>query len=179
MRALVVYESMFGNTKSVAQAIAEGLSNYLPTEIREVGSAPVNIDSEIELVAVGGPTHAFGMTRPGTRADAARQTAGHPVSAGIGIREWLEQMHADPNVTTFAAFGTKVGLPLPGSASKAADRALRDRGFHISRPPASFRVHGTPGPLHDGETERARRWGAELGIGTHNRSTARDQQAQT
>jgi hypothetical protein len=176
MRALVVYESMFGNTKLIAEAIAEGLSNYLPTEIHPVAAAPVELDPEIALVAVGGPTHAFGMSRPATRADAAKQGgAAGPVD--VGIRDWLQRMHADPAVTGFATFGTKVGLPIPGSAARSADRTLRDRGFHVSRPAASFRVQGTPGPLRAGETDRARRWGAELGIIAKSHPARRDEQS--
>jgi flavodoxin len=89
MRALVIYESMFGNTETIAQAIAEGLATRMQVDVVEVGAAPGAIDEGHDLLVVGGPTHAFGMTRPSTRQD-AQQKAGHSViSAQSGLREWL------------------------------------------------------------------------------------------
>ena len=82
MRALVVFESMFGNTRQIAGAVADGLSQAVRTDLVEVSRAPAQISGDVELVVVGGPTHAFGMTRPGTRRDAARQAAEPLVSAG-------------------------------------------------------------------------------------------------
>ena len=93
MRALVVYESMFGNTRLVAEAVADGLSSVLDVDVVEVAAAPTSFD-DVELLVVGGPTHAFGMTRQRTRDDARRQAeqSGHEVvSMGIGMREWLER----------------------------------------------------------------------------------------
>jgi hypothetical protein len=92
MRALVVYESMFGNTRLVAEAVADGMSSGVDVEVVEVAAAPTSFD-DVELVVVGGPTHALGMTRQRTRDDARRQgeQSGHEVvSKGIGMREWLE-----------------------------------------------------------------------------------------
>lgn len=89
MAALVVFESMFGNTKMVADAVAEGLARHLRVEQVEVGAAPMVFGGEVELLVVGGPTHPFGLSRPGTRQSAAQQADGGLVSAGIGLREWL------------------------------------------------------------------------------------------
>ena len=82
MSALVVYESMFGNTQSIAKGIGEGLSSRMTVEIVEVGEAPSVIDPDVELLVVGGPTHAFGMRRPGTRQNAAQQAGHDLVSRG-------------------------------------------------------------------------------------------------
>jgi hypothetical protein len=163
MRALVVYESMFGNTKVVADAVADGLATRLHVTAVEVSAAPTAMD-DVALVVVGGPTHAFGMSRPGTRQDAAKQSQRPLVSAGIGLREWLDTVQgASPGVAA-AAFDTRIEKPrLPGSAARAAERRLRRLGFRIAARPASFYVAGTPGPLVDGEPERARRWGEHLG----------------
>ena len=89
MTALVVFESMFGNTKLIADAVAEGLARHLPVEQVEVGTAPTVIGGEVELLVVGGPTHAFGLSRSGTRQSAAQQAEDGLVSDGIGLREWL------------------------------------------------------------------------------------------
>src|SRR5687767_13979110 len=91
MRALVVYESMFGNTKQVADAIGEGMRGRVATELVEVNEAPREIGADTLLV-VGGPTHAFGMSRSKTRQDAMIQAGKDPEAAGIGMREWLESL---------------------------------------------------------------------------------------
>jgi len=157
MHALVVYESMFGNTESIARSVAEGLSGEFDVTLAEVRTMPR--PSGADLLVVGGPTHAFGMTRPATRQDAVRQGAGG--DAGTGIREWLD---GAPQLSGVAAatFDTKVNKPLVGSAAHKAYRRLRRLGCRMIVPAESFHVSGTPGPLDEGEQERARRWGATL-----------------
>ncbi|GAA2882043.1 flavodoxin family protein [Nonomuraea rubra] len=75
MDALVIYESMYGNTKKIAEAVAEGLATRMRAEVVEVGSAPPQIGKEIALLVVGGPTHAFSMSRASTRQPAAHAVA--------------------------------------------------------------------------------------------------------
>ena len=157
MRALVVVESMFGNTRAVADAIAEGLGG---ADVVDVRDAPEVIPEDVGLVVVGGPTHAFGMTRPGTRADAVRQ-GGTPEE--LGIREFVERLVAAQDIR-FAVFDTRVDKVrhLPGSAARGAGKALRKRGYDLVAKPESFYVADTPGPLLEGEDARARAWGRGL-----------------
>ena len=154
---------MFGNTQSVAKAVAEGLSSRMDTEIVEVGSAPLVVGDDVALLVVGGPTHAFGMSRPGTREQAADQAKAALVSQGIGLREWLDALEAGPPLA-MAAFDTRIDKPrVPGSAGRAAGKRLRRLGLRMLAPTESFYVTGTEGPLLDGELDRARRWGDHLG----------------
>lgn len=156
MRYLVVYESAFGNTREVAQAVAAGLGEG--TEVVDVGSAPPLGELDVELLVLGGPTHAFGMSRPQTREDAAGR-GGHPPSTGI--REWLEA--ADRASLRVATFDTHTRKPnFPGTASKAAAKQLRALGCTLVTDPEKFWVHGDRGPLLDGEQDRAQQWGAGL-----------------
>ena len=162
MRALVVFESMFGNTETIASAIGEGLSTRMPVDVVEVGSAPTDIGADVVLLVVGGPTHAFGMSRPQTREDATRQAGGHVVSTSGGIREWLDAVSGSASMPT-VAFDTRVDKRwVPGSAARAAQRRLRGKGFRAAAEPMTFYVQGTPGPLVEGERSRARLWGVEL-----------------
>lgn len=162
MNSLVVFESMFGNTKAVALAVAEGLSSRMATQVEEVGVAESSLDPGLDLVVIGGPTHAFGMSRPGTRESAAAQAHGELVSKGIGLREWLEVLRTDP-ATAAAAFDTRIDKPrIPGSAAQKVAKRLRRRGLGVVAPAESFYVIGTDGPLLDGELDRARRWGEQL-----------------
>jgi hypothetical protein len=170
MRALVVYESMFGNTRTVAQAIAEGLAVHADVTLIEVGAAPMAIDAGIALLVVGGPTHAHGMTTPDTRADAGRRAGDQLVSHGVGVREWLPAIARPSADLAVAAFDTRIHGPsiLWGSAAKGMGKVIRDAGHDLIVPPESFLVGGPTGPLVDrlldGETDRARAWGAELGV---------------
>ncbi|MFC3898377.1 flavodoxin family protein [Lentzea rhizosphaerae] len=161
-QALVVFESMFGNTELVAEAVAEGLRSGMAVDVVEVGSAPPVLGDEVELLVVGGPTHAFSMSRPGTRADAAKQGADAQVAAGTGLREWVDQVGKGSARPAVVAFDTKVKRPrLPGSAARAALTRLRRAGFRALEPAENFYVDGTKGPLVDGELDRARNWGTK------------------
>ena len=162
MRALVVFESMFGNTEEVARAVAEGLSSRMAVDVRGVDGAPAPLPDELALIVVGGPTHALSLSRPSTRADAARQSGGPVTGTPTGLREWLASLGRAPAGTLGAAFDTRVHAPVPGSAARRASKRLRRLGVRVVAPATTFWVAGTPGPLLDGELDRARRWGEEL-----------------
>jgi hypothetical protein len=155
---------MFGNTRLIAEAVAGGLSAHMDVMLIEVGQAPVP-DQELDLIVVGGPTHAFGMSRENTRRSAADMTESPLVSEGIGIREWLDRLDPPSGARSAAAFDTKLDKPwLPGSASAKAQRKLRKLGFALPVEPESFIVEGGMGPVLAGESERAHRWGDALGL---------------
>lgn len=160
-RAWVVYESMFGNTREVAQAIADGLGTSALVDVHEVSLVPA-VPDDLDLLVVGGPTHAFGLSRASTRADAARKS-GRLVESATGLREWLEDLPAPTARPGFATFDTRVDHPrLPGSAARKAAKRLARLGLSPVAAPESFWVHGTEGPLVDGELDRARAWGHGL-----------------
>ena len=150
-RAWVVYESMFGNTREVAQV-----------EVHEVSTASP-LPQGLDLLVVGGPTHAFGLSRASSRDDAATKAHRPVESATMGVREWLAALDSATLPTAYATFDTRVNHPrLPGSAAKKAAKRLHRLGGTASADPESFWVEGTEGPLVDGELERARGWGREL-----------------
>ena len=108
----------------MADAVARGLGDDVT--VLEVTDAPATLPEDVAVLVVGGPTHAFSMTRPGTRQDAEKRGApGHPA---CGIREWLEELApaADLEVATFDTRVTKVRR-LPGSAARAAAKELSRR----------------------------------------------------
>ena len=159
MRGFVVYESLFGNTARIAQAVVDGLKENLDVELHSVaeGKLPEGVD----LLVMGGPTHAFSMSRANTRQDAVNQGAN--ADPTIGLREWIEEL-PEGNDTPFAAFDTRVDMVrrLPGSAAKSATKVARKRGYQSLTRPESFYVQDVPGPLLDGEVQRAKVWGAQL-----------------
>jgi hypothetical protein len=174
MSALVVFESMFGSTRDVARAVADGLRETVPVRVVEVGAlfgepGGTTIPDEVTLLVVGGPTHAFGMSREKTRASAAREVrpgsgaAGAVISPHTGIREWLDALRMPAHTLRVATFDTRVRRPhLPGSAAQAAERVLRRRGAVLALPARSFDVLGMSEGLAEGEIDAARAWGRHL-----------------
>lgn len=165
MHALVVFESMYGNTQAIAEAVAAGLSSRLAVDTVEVGSAPTEIGADVDLLVVGGPTHAFGMSRTGTRHDAAQHGDRPLISTSTGVREWLDALRPTTREAGAATFDTRIAKPrLPGSAARAAQKRLRRLGLHIVSPAKSFYVVDTVGPLAAGEVGRAHAWGEQLAV---------------
>ena len=161
MSALVVYESMYGNTRAIAEAVADGLRSVTPVEIVEVSSAPPRPAPGVHLIVVGAPTHAHGLSRPQSRESAAKQSP--IVSRGIGLREWVANLVIPADVQV-AAFDTRFAKArwITGSAAMTTKKMLRRKGFQGELPAESFFVDHSLGPLHDGELRRARAWGAAL-----------------
>lgn len=147
MRTLIVYESVHGNTKSVAEAIACGIGG--DTTLLEVDAAPREVD--YDLLVIGAPTYGLGMSWPRNRAPGS-----------IGVREWIPEMVV-PSTTAVATFGTHVGnRRIATTASAQIARVLHQAGAPVVTQPVSFRLVGRRGPLRDDEWLRARRWGARL-----------------
>lgn len=159
MKALVVYESMFGNSETIARAVAEGLGDVFDVTMAEVATLPSA--AGMDLLVVGGPTHALGLSRPATRTDASKQGTVRPGAADVGLREYLDGSPALTGIAA-AAFDTRMKTFVPGSAAHKAHRRLRRLGCRMLLPAESFRVTDTTGPLVDGEQERARRWATGL-----------------
>jgi hypothetical protein len=171
MRAVVVYESMYGNTHRIAEAIGAGLESAFDVRIVPVSHAGPEVIAEADLVVVGGPTHAHGMSRASTR-KAAVQAADKPVGGltvepdalGPGLREWFGSL-GNYQVRA-AAFDTRVHGPaaLTGRAAKGVTHLLREHGFYVVAEPESFLVTRKD-RLEPREQDRARDWAAKLAAG--------------
>jgi flavodoxin len=163
MKALVVYESMFGNTEQIARAIADGLSESLDVDVTEVSDAPAEPDAEVALIVAGGPTHAFSMSRTNTRADAINRGA-HEGEREFGLREWMAALRSGQHTAKIATFDTKIESMrhMPGSAAKGAAKAVRKLGYEAATKAESFYVRDVDGPLVVGEVDRARAWAQQL-----------------
>ncbi|WP_309647367.1 hypothetical protein [Nocardioides sp.] len=171
VRALVVFESMFGNTATVARCVTEGLEEGgLDVTALGVRDAAGVDPSGFDLLVVGGPTHAFSLSRPGTRQDAVRQGAPPAAAEGDGLREWIATMPLGHG-HLLATFDTRVTKlrHLPKAASSRAARLITRRGFRLVSRPTGFVVTDIQGDLVDGETERATAWGRLLALETRHR----------
>jgi hypothetical protein len=169
MQALVVYESMYGNTHAVAVNIAAGLGATHEVTLVPVTRATRELIAAADLIVAGGPTHMHGMPTVTSRRMAAetarKQDSGlnlDPDADGPGLRAWLEGLDAEDALA--AAFDTRLsGIPaLTGRASRGISRLLSSQGCRLVVPPECFLV-GTQNTLLKGEGERARAWGALVG----------------
>ena len=166
MRSLIVYESMYGNTRQVAEAIAEGCRQAgEATAVRACDCDPQAL-AGVDLVVLGGPTHAWSMSRPKTRTAAITNVSPGtpPVEAQrdeSGIRELLGRLPRLDGLA--AAYDTRIAAPaaLPGRASAVIARRLRRAGTRMVAEPRSFLV-SRGSRLQPGQLEQARAWGTEL-----------------
>ena len=165
MKALVVYESLFGNTAAMGEAVAASLrENGLEVDAGPISKIEPAATARFDLLVVGGPTHAHGMSRAGTRKAAVedkRNTFGDP-TISPGLREWLTQL-PEGDGRSVAAFDTRFDKPrfLTGSAAVGIAKRLARRGYHPLLEPESFFVTGES-RLTPGQEERATAWGATL-----------------
>ena len=173
MKAVVVYESMYGNTHAVANAIADGLRQHMDATVVPVHDADASVVAGADVVIVGGPTHAHGMSHAGTRkgavtaagkpgSDLVLDAGDDPDAYSVGLREWFSSL---PDLATnAAAFDTRMDAPaaFTGRASKGIARKLRHHGAALLAEPESFFVTKTNHLEADEET-RARKWGDRLG----------------
>jgi menaquinone-dependent protoporphyrinogen IX oxidase len=168
MHALVVYESMYGNTRVIATNIAAGLCDTYEVALVPVTRVTPDLIAKADLLVVGAPTHMHGLPRASSR-QAARKAAAKPDSGlaldpdadGPVLRDWLGGLTAGHALA--AAFDTRLaGAPvLTGHASRGIGKLLKRHGYHLISPPESFMVT-KQSTLADGESSRARRWGAAL-----------------
>jgi hypothetical protein len=170
MRAVVVYESMFGNTHLVADAIGAGLREGGAEEVTvvPVGDATAASPATADLLVVGGPTHAHGMSWASTRKAAVEQAEKpasgldlDPDAEGPGLRDWFDEM--PPLGVGAAAFDTRIDATpaLTGRASKGIAKRLRKHECTLVAEPESFLVTKENHLLPD-EEAHARAWGARL-----------------
>jgi Flavodoxin domain len=166
---MVIYESEYGNTHLIANAIADGLRTDGDVVVVPVSDADAALVDGADLVVIGGPTHAHGMSRASTRKgaiDAAEKPGSALVldanAAEPGLREWFASL--DRVATNAAAFDTRFNLPatLTGRASKGIARKLRHHGATLISEPQSFFVT-KDNQLEPNEEVRAREWGAQMG----------------
>ena len=157
MKAVVVYESLWGNTESVAKAIAEGIGADA-TALSTAEATPDRV-AGAELIVAGAPLQAFSLPGERTRAGIKPDTDPAPDLSIPTLRSWLETL--PPGHGRSATFETKIRWS-PGSATKTIDHELEKAGYPPVVPAEHFLVTGTYGPLRVGELDRARRWGTEL-----------------
>jgi flavodoxin len=142
MKAHVVYDSAYGNTKAVAEAVAEALKPLRAAAVSVADFNPANLESE-DLLVVGSPINGW---RPTAKITELVARLGDGRLKGVKA----------------AAFDTRVRFFIHGDAARKMTRLLKDGGASIVSHPRPFYVRGTEGPLRSGELEKAAGWAKEL-----------------
>ncbi len=168
MKALIVYDSFFGNTEKIAQAVARGIGAPEEVGLVKVGSlapwqktpglAPQQLEG-VQLLVVGSPTRGFRASE-GTAAFLAGLPAGSLKGvrvAAFDTRMGFEDMGWGTAIIRFMFF-IKVG----GYAAEPMAKALQKLGGELALPAEGFFVKGSEGPLKEGELERAEAWGKRI-----------------
>jgi flavodoxin len=145
MKSLVIYDSQYGNTRRLAEAIAAELGAVGTVEIENARDKDVTLPPDLTLLVVGGPTQVHGVSPP--------------------LRGQLDTIarHRLDGVPA-VAFDTRGRGPrfLTGAASVGIAKRLKQKGAKLVVEPESFLVEGTEGPLVEGEIERASAWARDF-----------------
>jgi hypothetical protein len=175
-RALVVYESIYGDNRRVAEAIAVSLRQSMPADVVAAAEAPRDITDDVALLVVGGPNHAMGMPRQSTRESVNKGGDVHIDNTAVGLHEWLDMVTLPAGISA-AAFDTRLEHPKflvkIDHASRTEEKLLKQHGAHLVAPAEHFYVSDAKGPLAPGEEDRARQWGIQLAQGLAARTAAR------
>ena len=142
MKALIVYDSVYGNTEKIARAMAEAITPPDEGKVLRAGEANPSELVSIDLLIVGSPTHGG---RPTPAVQDLLNKVTQPSLQGINV----------------AAFDTRIQTKLVGVFGYAAGRIannLKKKGGNLIASPEGFFVTGGQGPLKEGELERAASW---------------------
>ena len=145
VKALVVYDSMYGNTEKVAKALAAGLeSGGVDVDVVKVDAVKFDELGEVDLLCVGSPVHGWNASKP--------------------VNEFLEHLKIVEGLSGKKAFAfdTKMKSRLAGSAGGKIERKLKDLGLTIAKPSESAIVKGREGPLEESAEGTFKQIGVEL-----------------
>ncbi|MDA4130907.1 MAG: flavodoxin domain-containing protein [Thaumarchaeota archaeon] len=150
--AVVVYDSRFGNTKRIAEALELGLrESEARTDCQDAKDVLVEHLKKYDLICVGAPTEKF--------------------SASDSMKEFLGKLKGvDLSGKTAFVFDTKVSPGIFGSAAKYIEKELKNLGIHVLSPRESATVSTTReggaisgATLKEGEEKKFEEIGKELG----------------
>jgi hypothetical protein len=160
MKAIVVYESHWGNTATVARAIAEGIGPE--TQALSTAEASGAAIAGCDLIVAGAPLLGFSLPTESMLKGIAGNASKDPITPDLShpsMRSWLDAL--PKGAGSAASFETRIWWS-PGSAAKEILGRLETSGYRPVAKAQRFIVQGKYGPLRDGELERAKAWGAEL-----------------
>ncbi len=143
-KAIVIFDTVFGNTEKIAKALASGMEKHgVKIDCVKVDEVDINKLDEYDLLAIGGPTHMHGVSKP--------------------MKAFLEKLRSvDIKGKKAFAFDTKVEAWWAGSAGKGIEKRLKKMRLSLVKPHSSAIVTGREGPLEEGSEEKFELIGVEI-----------------
>ncbi len=157
MKALVVYDSFFGNTEQIAQAIGRALGERAQVETLRVGDVRPEHLTGLQYLVVGSPTRGFRPTPA-----IVSLLKGLPKDGLKGVKVAAFDTRITAEDIESAVFILRVLVNIFGYAAKPIADRLEKKGGELVAPPEGFFVEGTEGPLTEGELERAAAWAGQI-----------------
>lgn len=152
MKVLVIYESVYGNTKEIAQAIGGVVGGDV--KVLRAGKANPGELNGVDLLIVGSPTQAF---RPVAPVQAFIADIPKDALKGAGTAAFDTRIPESE-----AGKGLRFFMKIGGYAAGPIAKALKKKGGIPAAPPEGFFVKDKEGPLQEGELERAAYWAKEV-----------------
>jgi flavodoxin len=156
LKAVVIYDSEFGNTERVAKTIGSTLGTPEQVQVKRVGEVNTVDLRGVNLIIVGSPTQRFRPT-PVTKDFLERI----PANGLQGIRAAA----FDTRLTDKEFETTRIGsffVGIFGYAAQPIANQLKKKGAALVAAPEGFYVQGVEGPLAEGELERAADWAKQV-----------------
>ena len=151
MKVLIVYDSVFGNTEQIAQAISDSLGSKENVETLRVNDVRIEKITGLDLLIVGSPTRGFRPTKAITNFLKRISTNG---LNGVKVAAFDTRLLLSSIDSSVLRFIVKTG----GYAARSIANRLKKKGGDLIMPPEGFLVTGEEGPLKEGELERAADW---------------------
>lgn len=155
MKALVIYDSYFGNTEKIARAIARGLESKIDVEILRVSEVRLEQFTGLNLLIVGSPTRKFSPTPAITNLLNKIPRNG---LAGLKAAAFDTRISVHDINSRFLNFMVR----LFGYAAEPIAKRLEKKRAELIIQPEGFIVVDSEGPLKDGELERAEDWAKQI-----------------
>lgn len=156
MKALVVYDSVYGNTEQIAQAIGNIIGSHEDVAILRVSDAKPDQIAGVKLLIVGSPTQRLRPTEAIN--NLLKRISGNGLKgvkvAAFDTRLTKSNIEETPVLPIF--------VRLFGYAAKPIADSLKKKGGELIVPPEGFFVEGMEGPLLEGELERAVNWAKQI-----------------
>jgi flavodoxin I len=152
VKALIVYDSWYGNTEKIAESIGSAITGNV--KVLRVSEANLSHLKSLNLLIVGSPTQGFRATK---LIKTFLKSIPKGTLEGIDVAAFDTRMPASDMGAVPRFFMNVGGYAAPRIAGK-----LRKRGGNLVVPPEGFLVTGKEGPLKEGELERAASWAKEI-----------------
>ena len=177
MKVLIVYDSVYGNTEQIAQAIGHALGSQEDVEVLRVGDVKPEQLTGLKLLIVGSPTRAFSPTpaiknllksisthgfRPTPTINSLLERIPMNGLGGVKVAAFDTRISMDDIDPPILRFAGRLVVGLFGYAAKPIADRLKVKGGELTIPPEGFFVEGTEGPLKEGELERAADWARQI-----------------